>query len=566
MSSAVGGTLIAVVSVLAIAILFLAFQIRSYLLYRQRLSEQTTVSKSPESSSQQLQPNQINADDNALELGYGGPVQSSQCDVVHNFDSVNNSHYDSTGSEKLSIHKRSNVEPKLSPKNGTAICSLDTIKAIHDDGQDNSKKENGSKGTRERINKQLKRRRSDRSFCSSSVNGSTTPSVTAWSPPMPKPKPVISEEEESVDPEQWLSNQIDDIVMSRSKSHGKNLDDLGEGGVGKEIKSLISRASSGKRSNNGDVDYLSEAESVASNKSAGLRSDTGEVVKLQKTYYDKVVKNIKKQRDAEIKEIREREQEEKRFARSMESIKEREDNEEKRVMMAELKALKEKKKNMHLPRVTSSDEQTFEDNLSRVDIIVDAVDPLKYSESSNSTLDAALRVLTVDDRFDDVDFEKLRAKLDSPVEDASDFIDTQFTESTAPHDSQFTTESTAVRDSEIAIIKDNESVNTEGSSSVVGMSMRISVPLGPLGIVIGRPSSSSLLPQAVYIFSVSPSSPLGGRVEPGDVIESVGMESCEGLGGRGVTKMLREREAGAAIGIRRFKNGSFALSSLRSEC
>ena len=82
-------------------------------------------------------------------------------------------------------------------------------------------------------------------------------------------------------------------------------------------------------------------------------------------------------------------------------------------------------------------------------------------------------------------------------------------------------------------------MNTEGSSSVVGMSMRISVPLGPLGIVIGRPSSASLLPQAVYIFSVSPSSPLGGRVEPGDVIESVGMESCEGLGGRGVTKMLR---------------------------
>lgn len=44
------------------------------------------------------------------------------------------------------------------------------------------------------------------------------------------------------------------------------------------------------------------AESVSSNKSMGLRSDTGEVVKLQKSYYEKVIQNIKEQRDAEIKE------------------------------------------------------------------------------------------------------------------------------------------------------------------------------------------------------------------------------------------------------------------------
>ena len=70
-----------------------------------------------------------------------------------------------------------------------------------------------------------------------------------------------AEDEPEEDPERWLSNQIDDIVMSRSKSHGNNLDNLGEeeGALTSDIKSLISKASSGKRSFADNVDdYLSE--------------------------------------------------------------------------------------------------------------------------------------------------------------------------------------------------------------------------------------------------------------------------------------------------------------------
>ena len=47
------------------------------------------------------------------------------------------------------------------------------------------------------------------------------------------------------------------------------------------------------------------------------------------------------------------------------------------------------------------------------------------------------------------------------------------------------------------------------------------VPPGPLGIVIGRPSTLSSLPQAVYIFSVSKDSVLRGKVMAGDVIVDV---------------------------------------------
>ncbi|GMH47825.1 hypothetical protein TrVE_jg8958 [Triparma verrucosa] len=538
MSSAVGASLIAVVSVLAIAITFLAFQIRSYLLHQRDITEKMSTHFTANSAKSKSQSPTTSSDPEDLELGI------SHGDIVVNFDS----HYSGVGvsptnSPVISLHKRSNVEPSKSN-----ICTIDNL--INKPQQQPPlivKKGADQKGARQRINKRLKRRRSDRSFASqqSSVIGdsSVVPSVTPT-----QPDTVMSgdeaEDEPEEDPERWLSNQIDDIVMSRSKSHGNNLDNLGEeeGALTSDIKSLISKASSGKRSFADNVDdYLSEAESVSSNKSMGLRSDTGEVVKLQKSYYEKVIQNIKEQRDAEIKE--------------------RED-EEKKIMMAELKALKEKKAGMHLPRVTSDDERTFESNLSKADAIVDAVDPLKYSESSMSTLDAALRVLTDSDRFDDADFERMtselrRGELDSPVEKTvsgeEDFV------ASSPKNSVF---ATVQDDSSVPTVNTTTSAN----QSSIGAVQKVKVPLGSLGIVIGRPSSKSLLPQAVYIFSISPTSPLSGKVEPGDVIEMVGEESCEGLGGRGVTKMLQERGANTEIGIRRFLHGSFALSSLRSEC